>query len=63
LINEIAAATEEQAGAVREIKNAMENLDSTANGSQSVSENLAHTSRDLAEIVSRIENQVSFFKT
>lgn len=63
LINEIAAATEEQAGAVREIKNAMENLDSTANGSQSVSENLAHTSRDLAEIVSRIEKQVSFFKT
>lgn len=63
LINEIAAATEEQAGAVREIKNAMENLDSTANESQSVSENLANTSKDLAEIVRRIEKQVSFFKT
>ena len=62
LVQQIAAASNEQAHGVREINTSMEQLDGSAAQSNQASNTLASSSDEVREIVQKLERQVSLFK-
>jgi methyl-accepting chemotaxis protein len=62
LVQEISAASEEQASGVGQVNGAMEQLDSVAQTSASASEELAATSEELSASADMLQTAIGFFK-
>ena len=62
LVRQIASASDEQAHGVKEINNAMEQLDGSAGQSNLDANALALSSDEVREIINKLQQQVSLFK-